>query len=180
VPANDAQARALSPLKDDPKAVAQAWVAAQQRAREEGRPKVTAKVIEQVVEEVAEKRTASQPDRSKKAVEERRERIRQLAADGYSSRQAATELGMGFEGVRKIAREIGVTFLADQVAGRSQSHDADRIVSQIVIAAEGAAMSVALIDFDAIDESQVDGWLDSLTTALATLQGLKKRLKERA
>jgi DNA modification methylase len=60
IPENEAQARALAPLRDDPTAVADAWrgALAAAPAREDGTPRVTAALVREAAEAVRERRPA--------------------------------------------------------------------------------------------------------------------------
>ena len=61
---------------------------------------------------------------------------------------------------------------------RTRRHDANRIVEQTVIGLEGFVLGVALIDFDALDRSQITAWSSSLNASLQSLNRLSRQLKE--
>lgn len=61
---------------------------------------------------------------------------------------------------------------------KTRHHDANRIVEQTVIALEGLALGVPLIDFDQLDPAQISAWSGSLATSLQSLNRMSRRLKE--
>jgi hypothetical protein len=109
---------------------------------------------------------------------QRRKLIRAWAEQGYSSRQMSELLGMRDDGVRKIARETGVTITADAVIAGTRTHDSNRIVGEAVHALEGLAMSVQLVNPDDLDPAQIGDWLTSLTSSIRVLNRLIKTMKE--
>lgn len=116
---------------------------------------------------------------SRDAVLARRERIRELAGNAWSSRQIAADLGMSEETVRGIAREIGVEIPADKILNRTRRHDPARIVSETITGLEGMCMGLELLnpdDFDQLDPHEVKGWSSSLAKSLRSLNQLKKEL----
>lgn len=82
---------------------------------------------------------------------------------------------------RNVARKLKK---APPSAGRpellrkTRHHDANRIVEQTVIALEGLALGVPLIDFDQLDPAQISAWSGSLATSLQSLNRMSRRLKE--
>jgi len=119
-------------------------------------------------------------DRTAEAVGRRRELIREMATQGYSSRQISQRIGTGDQTVRQIARDIGVEIPADSVTGRSRHIDSNRIVRETVHALEGAAMGVGLIVPADLDPAEAADWAASLTESLRVLNRLNKTLKEAA
>lgn len=117
-------------------------------------------------------------DRSKEAVSKRRDRMREMASEGFTSRQIAAELGLSDEGCRSILREEGIAVPADAVTGKTLRHDATRIVEHIVMDAENLTADVHLIDFSALDRAQIADWLASLTQSRAKLGAFIKRLTQ--
>jgi hypothetical protein len=119
------------------------------------------------------------PDRSKAAQTKRREQIRDMAAEGYSSHQIAAKLELTEEGCRKIAREIGVVLVADKAISRAHRHDSTRIMEHIVMDAENLTTDVNLIDFASLDHQQIGAWADlshRLTNKLGAF--IKRLMKE--
>lgn len=138
----------------------------------------TARVSRTLVSEVRAEMGLSRIDRSKEAVAKRRDRMREMASEGFTSRQIAAELGLSDEGCRSILREEGITIPADAVTGKTLRHDATRIVEHIVMDAENLTADVHLIDFSALDRAQIADWLDSLTQSRAKLGAFIKRLTQ--
>lgn len=117
-------------------------------------------------------------DKSREAVRQRRERMRVLAAEGYTSLQIASDLGIGIEGCRATLRSEGIDVPADKVTHHSRRHDANRIVSQTVMDAEHLTADVNLVDFSELDPTQIGGWLESLNASRRALGAFIRRLEE--
>jgi hypothetical protein len=117
-------------------------------------------------------------DRRGDAPVQRRNLIRQWAAEGYSSRQMSERLGTRVAVVRRIAQEIGVSIHADEVIGKTRHHDSNRIVRETVHALEGLAMGIQLVDPDDLDPTQAQDWAVSLTESIRALNRLIKTMKE--
>lgn len=120
----------------------------------------------------------SGPDRSRKAVSARRDRMRAMAADGYTSIQIAADLGLSVEGCRTILRAEAIDVPADRAVGVTKRHDSNRIVDQMVLDAENLTADVNLIEFDELDADRIGGWLDSLTQAHKSLRTFVNRLTQ--
>jgi hypothetical protein len=118
------------------------------------------------------------PDNSRAAIEHRRNLVRSMAAEGYTTRQIAAAAGVGISRVGEIAKRIGVVVTADLVVGKTNHHDSNRIVSRIVEDAENLVECVNLIDFEELDQTQVPEWLRSLMKARANLTTFIKRLSQ--
>lgn len=115
-------------------------------------------------------------DKSRGAITERRERMREMAAAGYSSRQIASELGITFEGCRDICRKEGIEVPADKAIGSTKRHDANRIVERIVMDAENLTEGVNLIDFSELDRERLGEWADALIASKKALDSFIRRL----
>lgn len=118
------------------------------------------------------------PDRTAAALAARNDRMRQMAADGHTSRQIAVEVGLGIEGCRLRLRELGIDVPADKVAGRNMLPNANRIIESIVMDAENLTADVGLIDFDSLDRERIREWLKALNGARESLGGLIRRLNK--
>jgi hypothetical protein len=112
------------------------------------------------------------------SAEHRREVIGELAAHGMTSGQIAARLGLGDQRVRQLAREHGITIVADAVVGRARRLDANRIAREAVHALEGLAMSVELADLAQINPALAPEWAGSLTRSLRVLTRFTRQLKE--
>ncbi len=115
------------------------------------------------------------PDRSKAASAKRREAMRTMAAEGYSSRQIASKLEITEEGCRETMRREGIDVPADRVT-RSLKHDANRIVEHMVMDAENLTADVNLIEFSALDRDRLGAWADSLMASKKALDSFIRRL----
>lgn len=140
------------------------------------------KIIQQIgaskhlVAEVRKDVGAAQVDRSKVAVAERRSRMREMAAEGYTSIQIADELGINLESCRQVLRDEGIVVPADKATARAPRLDSARIVDHIVMDAENLTADLGLIDFSELEHSQVIEWVASLTKSREKLGAFIKRL----
>lgn len=115
-------------------------------------------------------------DMSRKGIAGRRQRMREMAADGYTSRQIASELHLSEEGCRATLKAEGIDVPADRAVGKTKRHDSTRILSQIVMDAENLTEGANLIDFTDIDRSQLADWLRSLQESRDKLGAFIRRL----
>jgi len=114
---------------------------------------------------------------------ERRERMREMGRQGYSSSQIAQELGMHLGSVQHVVRKYGIDVLADRALGKSRRRiDPNRVVRETVHALEGLAMGVGLIidDLNELDPAEVANWATSLTESIRTLNRFVRQIKEMA
>lgn len=118
----------------------------------------------------AKKEAAQKPDRLT--------RIREMAEQGYTSKQIGPELGISDGYVREIAREASITIPADVVTARSKGINSDRIVAQTVLELDAIAGSVELVEFSAVSRDQIEEWADSLLSSLRALTKFANRLKK--
>jgi len=119
-------------------------------------------------------------DRSPAAVQERRERMRALAGEGYTSRQIAGLVGLSDPGCRAWLRDNHIDVPADRVVGKTKRHDPNRIVDSMVTDAANLTEGVELVDFAGLDRERIPDWLRSLHASREMLSGLIRRLmKER-
>lgn len=118
------------------------------------------------------------PKRARVNVEAREAEIREMARKGFSSVQMSNRLDMTPDGVKLIAKRIGIDIPADASLGKKQNRkfDGDRIVATIVHDLEGARMTIELVDYSALDNSRIEGWVDSLTESIRALNKLKTNL----
>lgn len=106
----------------------------------------------------------------------RRTRIRELAAQNYSSRQIADMIGMSFRGLREIIRNDGIDVPADKVMARTKWHDSNRIVEETTHALEGLRMGLELVDFAALDPEKIPAWSSSLKKSIRSLNQFSREL----
>lgn len=115
-------------------------------------------------------------DKSRAGVEQRRERMRAMAADGHSSIQIAQAVGLTLESCRNALRELAIDVPADKVIGGTQRHNSTRIVEHMVMDAENLTADVNLIDFSSLPFERIGDWADSLTASRKALDAFIKRL----
>jgi hypothetical protein len=114
--------------------------------------------------------------KSRIATQQRRERIRELAADGHSIGQIAAAVGIGEETCRKIVRAHQIDVPADRAVGGLHRHDSNRIVEQMVMDAEHLTADVPLIEFSRLDTARLAVWIESLVQSRRALHGFIQRL----
>lgn len=117
-------------------------------------------------------------DRSRGAVALRRSRVRELAADGATTRQIMQELHVGRETVKTIAAAEGIAINADRAIGRARHPNANRIVDSIVVAAENVTAAADLVDYRAIDHARLPEWIAGLVQARRSLLAFIRRLEQ--
>lgn len=105
-------------------------------------------------------------------------RLRQMAEEGYSSRQMAVAVGRSLESLRESLRYHQIAVPADKIIGRIRKHDANRIVDRTVLAAEHLTADVDLVDFGALDGARLPDWIQSLKTARRGLAAFIHRLEQ--
>lgn len=105
-------------------------------------------------------------------------KVRQMAAEGHTTRQIATAVNLSESGVKYICDRDGIDVPADVVASRTRRLDSNRIVEQTVIGLEGETQGLDLIDFDDLDPDRIADWVTSLTNSLRLLNRFSKQLKE--
>ena len=115
-------------------------------------------------------------DKSREGVQRRRDELKRLADDGYTTRQIAASMGLSERGCAGIAKSSGIDIHADRAVGKTKRHDSNRIITQIVADAENLTEGVNLIDFADIDRSELAGWLRSLQESRDKLGAFIRRL----
>lgn len=120
------------------------------------------------------------PDKPKKVTkEERVDRIRELAGQGYNSDQIASEIGVGAEYSRKLARDAAVEIVADRIINNTRRLDVNRIINETVMGAQALVAGLELVDerLSQIHEAKVKEWADSLTDSIASLNRLLRQIR---
>jgi ParB-like chromosome segregation protein Spo0J len=115
-------------------------------------------------------------DGSRDAIQERQERMRTMASEGYSSRQIAAAVGVSDKHVRATMLRLGVEVPADKAIGKIKRHDSTRILEQIVNDAENLTDGAELINFSDIDRAQLPTWVRSLQVSRDKLGAFIRRL----
>lgn len=114
-------------------------------------------------------------DTSRAGVLARVEKIRVLAAEGWSVPQIATEVGMAMAGCAAVIKREGIDVPA-KTMGKTRHHDATRIVETMVMTAENLTADVPLIEFGRLDHVRLAEWIAALTTARTSLTQFIHRL----
>jgi hypothetical protein len=118
-------------------------------------------------------------DNTRESIQYRRDRMREMAAEGYTTRQIAADLSISTETVNRIAKAEGIDIHADRVVPKQlKKHDANRIVSQMVMDADNLCADVNLIDFSQLDPTQLGTWIHSLNNARKSLNAFIRRLEQ--
>lgn len=135
-----------------------------------------AKVSVAFVSKVCAEMGVTRYDRTREGVTRRRTRMREMAGEGYTSRQIADAVGMSVEGCRDTLQKEGIAVPADRVVGKTKRHNAARIIEQIVADAENLTEAADLIDFADVDGAGLGDWIDSLVASKRKLEAFIKRL----
>lgn len=130
----------------------------------------------QVVQQMREQRAEGRVDKSRAAVQQRRDQIRELASQGHAVNQIAEAIGIKEESCRAIIAEESIDVPASRVMGKIHRHDSTRIVEHIVMDAENLTADVHLIEFGKLDRERLGEWIDSLTKSKKALNGFIQRL----
>ncbi|MBO9523144.1 MAG: hypothetical protein J7518_16550 [Nocardioidaceae bacterium] len=110
----------------------------------------------------------------------RAEMIRNLADEGYSSRQMPKKVGVSEETIRQIARDFDIEIPADRVIRGTRRLDHTQMVENSVTGFENAVSALQYIDLDEVDFGQVDEWVASLSASIAALNRFKKQIAKEA
>lgn len=108
--------------------------------------------------------------------DQRADLIRDLAAQGYSSRQMPSKVGVSEQTVRQIARDNDIEIPADKALSKTRRHDSTRIVTSIVEELASLHLSLDLIDYDDLDGEQAAEWATSLDESFKTLNSFRKQI----
>jgi hypothetical protein len=118
------------------------------------------------------------PDRSPAAAKARREKVRKMASEGYTSRQIAAKVGIHRRTVYDICKELDVVVHADAVVGRAHHIDAERVIGKSIASLEGVRMSLELIKpEDVAGSEELPDWVNSLKSSLQFLNRFSKQLE---
>ena len=141
-----------------------------------GEPTKTA-IRKAVVDVVGQKNGSGPKFKSREAVAARVARIRELAESGATSGQIAADVGLSEESVKANVKQHGIDVPADRIVGGTHRHDANRIVSHIVMDAENLTSDTRLINFSDLDPASVPAWIESLTKSRKALTQFIGRLE---
>lgn len=126
------------------------------------------------------RKVKGQPNFSKSAVtrDMRAEMIRNLAEQGYASRQMPEQVGVTENTIREIARDFDIEIPADRVLRGSRRLDHTQMVENHVTALENSVEALKYIDFAEVDFSEADDWVASLNQSISKLRKFANRIKE--
>lgn len=116
------------------------------------------------------------PDRSPAAAAKRLERIRVMAAEGYTASQIAEAIEISEQHCRAIIKREGIDLPAGRTIGKLRRHDANRIVERMVADAENLTADVNLIEFGDLDPRRLGAWVDILNASRKGLDSFIRRL----
>lgn len=103
-----------------------------------------------------------------------------LADQGYTSRQIAERLGIGFKATREIARDFDIDVPADRVVGKQRRIDHTQVVDSTVTDLENTAEFIeAHVDLSQVDFTEADEWVSSLTNSIRVLKRFVKQIQEK-
>lgn len=105
------------------------------------------------------------------------ERAREMAADGYTSRQIAAEIGV--KNAANLAQRLkvyGIEVKADKFV-KTNHHDPNRIVASIVSEVEESAAAIDLVDLSGVDPSLVSEWANRLSKSVRVLSAFVRQMK---
>jgi hypothetical protein len=108
--------------------------------------------------------------------------IRNLAGQGYSSRQMAARVGVADARVREIARAHDIDIPADKVTRNTRQIDPERVVRETVNTLQGIEYGLNLLtaaDYDAFTTEQAQAWLGALNDPARAIRVLLKELNRR-
>lgn len=108
------------------------------------------------------------------------ERIAELAAAGYDSRQIAGDLGIPQSAAKRIAKDNGVTITADAIKSKTRLVELNAAMDRSV---EGVAMSLhafRFIDFTRLHPERAGEWSRSLEESAKELRTLIRQINQLA
>lgn len=117
--------------------------------------------------------TKSPADTPRKA-----ERIRELAAQAWTTAQIARDIGVGEARIKDIAREFHIDIAADKAVGKTRRIDSNNVMQEIVTGLEQLALPMRLVNFDDLDATRAEEWVNSLTDSIRALNRFTKQIKE--
>jgi ParB-like chromosome segregation protein Spo0J len=122
-------------------------------------------------------RPVARPEKTRAATEARRERIAEMAAQGYHEAAIAKEVGVGEGAVRAFMHDNGIPTLASRI-GKRHRLDADRVMEGIVAAAAPSQTAIDALDWEALDQARIADWDQRLGVAIGALTRLRNRLRK--
>lgn len=111
-----------------------------------------------------------------------RERILELASEGYTSRQIAGEINVSAHRVAELARRYGVTIAGDAVSRNTRTLDYVRIITEVIPIIDGVASAATQLnpaDIAKISPAQAKDWAQQMGKVLAPVAALQRSLRDR-
>lgn len=111
-----------------------------------------------------------------------RDRIAEMAEQGFTSRQIAAELKVRSVRVNTLCRRYGVTIPGDSVSRNTRNLDPTRIITETIPIIDGlghGARQLGNDDIARIDPAQAKEWARQLGQALAPVAALQRSLRDR-
>ena len=108
-------------------------------------------------------------------------KAKQMASEGYTSKQIAAAIGVTEGSMSDFRRRHGVEVPADAIVGKRRKIDANRIAEEAAIALEGIVLSLDLLgenELAELDPARAEQWAISFTNSLRSLNRFHKHLKE--
>lgn len=139
---------------------------------------VSQSLVSIIKKRLAEHRAIAGSTRTRAAIAEREERVRDLAAHGHTKDQIAAELGVSRKVVTETCKRYGIEVPADVVRGNVRRIDSNRIVATTVHELEATQIALDMVDLDQLDTAQIEHWTASLSQSIRVLTRFNKRLKE--
>ncbi len=110
--------------------------------------------------------------------ESKADQIAQLAAQGYSSRQMPSRVGIAEDTIRNIAREYDIDIPADRSIARTRRINSTDVVVNTATALEGLVSGVELVEYGDVDPAVASQWVDSLSESMRALNRFVRQIKE--
>jgi hypothetical protein len=104
--------------------------------------------------------------------------IRDLAEQGYSSRQMPGKVGVTEQTIRKLARDFRIDIAADRVVSNTRHIDSNHVAQQTVDTLAGLVPGLGLIDYSELDRGEAAHWATSLSDSFRALNRFRKQIKE--
>lgn len=120
----------------------------------------------------------AEADKSRAAVAARVAQLRALAEQGFSTRQIAGTLKMSVTHVGRLSRRYDIPISADAMVGKTQRHDSNRIMAQIVADAENLTSGLDLVHYASLHPVHLTEWIATLVHARRALSALIRRLEQ--
>jgi DNA-binding NarL/FixJ family response regulator len=117
--------------------------------------------------------------RTRADYDHRLEQTRAMAAEGMSSRQIASQLGITRGGLMNLCKRHQIEVPADRIVGKVQTIKVERVMDEVIASLEGVALLLNTIeDVSSLDAEKRPVWLDAIAEPLAAITRFKKELSK--